>query len=123
VEELVRFIARLQANSGADQPENLSGAIDFARNNVIGVTSKGAPNVIGDGIEDPKGVSAWPALTNPKQIFVAITDAPFHSDSRTPSNSSLLAPFKPRPILDILASLQRSSTTVHVSDPSWSTRP
>lgn len=98
VEELVRFIARLQANSGADQPENLSGAIDFARSNVIGVTSKGAPNVIGDGIEDPNGVSAWPALTNPKQIFVAITDAPFHSDSRTPSNSSLLAPFKPRPI-------------------------
>jgi hypothetical protein len=119
VEELVRFIARLQANSGADQPENLSGAIDFARNNVIGVTSKGAPNVIGDGIEDPKGVSAWPALTNPKQIFVAITDAPFHSDSRTPSNSSLLAPFKPRAIVDILASLQTSSTTVHVSDPSW----
>ena len=119
IQELTRFIALLQANSGADQPENLAGAVDFARNNVIGVTSQGTPNAIGDGVEDPKGVSAWPALQSQKQIFVAITDAPFHSDSRTPSNSSLLAPFKPRPVSQILKSLQASSTTVHVSDPSW----
>ena len=119
VEELTRFIGRLEANSGADRPENLAAALDFARSNVIGVTSKGAPNVMGDGVEDPKGVSAWPALTNAKQIFVALTDAPFHSDSRTPSNSSLLAPFKPRPIATILKSLRESKSTVHVSDPSW----
>lgn len=119
VEELSRFITRLQANSGADRPENLAAALDFARNNVIGLTSSGAPNVIGDGIEDPKGVSPWPALKNKKQIFIAITDAPFHADSRTPSNSSLKAPFKPRPTATIAGTLQASGTTVHVSDPSW----
>lgn len=52
-------------------------------------------------------------------MFVAFTDAPFHADSREPRNSSLLAPFKPRKMDDILKSLQRSQTTVHVSDPSW----
>ena len=31
------FVNRLEANRGADAPENLAGAIDFARNNVIGV--------------------------------------------------------------------------------------
>jgi hypothetical protein len=119
VDELERFILRLEANSGADRPENLAGALDFARNNVIGVTRAGAANVIGDGVEDPQGVAAWPKLMNPKQVFVVFTDAPFHSDSRTSANSSLLAPFKPRPIATILKSLQQSGSVVHVSDPSW----
>jgi hypothetical protein len=126
IEELGRFINGLEANSGADRPENLAGALDFARSNVIGLTSKGEPNVIGDGVDDPTGVSAWPALTHPKQIFVVFTDAPFHSDSRVPANSSLLAPFKPRPLATIMKSLQQSGSTVHVSDPSWvdeTTRP
>lgn len=117
--ELERFIARLEADSGADRPENLAGAIDFARSDVIGLTSDGKPNVIGDGIEDPKGVSAWPGFKNQRQIFVAITDAPFHGDSRTPKNSSLLAAFKPRAAATILQTLQASGTVVHVSDPSW----
>ena len=117
--ELERFIARLEADSGADRPENLAGAIDFARNNVIGVTSSGAPNVIGDGVSDPAGVKPWPGFENERQIFVAFTDAPFHGDSRTPSNSSLKAPFKPRPAAAILETLQQSKTVVHVSDPSW----
>jgi len=119
IDALVRFIGRLEANSGADRPENLAAALDFARNNVIGLTSKGAPNVIGDGVEDPKGVAAWPELTNPKQIFVVLTDAPFHSDSRTPSSSSLVSAFKPRPLQTIVKSLQQRGSTVHVSDPSW----
>jgi hypothetical protein len=117
--ELERFIGRLEANSGADTPENLAGALDFARNNVIGLTSKGQPNLIGDGVEDPRDVAAWPKLMNDKQIFVVFTDAPFHSDSRTPKNSSLLAAFKPRATADILKTLQSTGTTVHVSDPSW----
>jgi hypothetical protein len=119
VGELQRFIARLEADSGADTPENLAGALDFARNNVIGLTSGGRPNAIGDGVEDPRDVSPWPALQNARQIFVAFTDAPFHADSRTADNSSLLSQFKPRPIADILRSLQTTGTTVHVSDPSW----
>lgn len=118
VEELERFITRLEANSGADTPENLAGAVDFARNNTIGL-AQGKPNVIGDGVADPAGVSAFPKLEHARQIFIAITDAPFHADSRTPANSSLLAPFKPRPMADILKTLQASSATVHVSDPSW----
>ncbi|HWZ89260.1 MAG TPA: vWA domain-containing protein [Polyangiaceae bacterium] len=119
IAQLQRFITRLEADSGADIPENLAGAIDFAQNDVIGLTKSGAPNVIGDGVEDPQGTSAWPKLSHARHIFVAFTDAPFHSDSRTPSNSSLLAPFKPRPIATILKTLQSGSTTVHVSDPSW----
>ena len=119
VSQLQRFISRLEANSGEDTPENLAGALDFARNNVIGKTSRGQPNVIGDGVEDPRDVAAFPKLREKRQIFVAFTDAPFHSDGRTPQNSSLLAPFKPRPSADILRSLQTSATTVHVSDPSW----
>jgi hypothetical protein len=83
------------------------------------LTSQGKPNVIGDGVEDPRDTAAWPGFDNAKQIFVVFTDAPFHSDSRTPKNSSLLAQFKPRPIADILHTLQTSATTVHVSDPSW----
>ncbi len=119
IERLQRFITRLEANSGADQPENLAGAVDFARNSVIGETSAGKPNVIGDGVEDPAGTAPFPALESARQVFVAFTDAPFHSDSRTPTTSSLLAEFKPRPIAEILATLQTSGTTVHVSDPSW----
>jgi hypothetical protein len=119
IAQLSDFIGRLEANSGADTPENLAGALDFARNNVIGLTSQGKPNVIGDGVEDPRDTAAWPGFENDKQIFVVFTDAPFHSDSRTPRNSSLLAQFKPRPIADILQTLQQSATTVHVSDPSW----
>jgi len=116
---LQRFISRLEANSGADAPENLAGALDFAANNVIGSNESGTPNVIGDGVNDPKDVAPFPKLTNPRRVFVAFTDAPFHADSRDPHNSSLLAPFKPRKISDILGTLQRSATTVHVSDPSW----
>lgn len=119
IADLTRFIARLEANSGADIPENLAGAIDFARNSIIGLGANGMPNVIGQGSDDPKDVAPFPALKSDSQVFVAITDAPFHSDSRTPQNSSLLAPFKPRPIADILHSLTASGTVVHVSDPSW----
>ena len=75
--------------------------------------------MIGDGLSDPKDVAAFPKLTSPRRVFVAFTDAPFHADSRDPRNSSLLAPFKPRKIADILKTLQLSATTVHVSDPSW----
>jgi hypothetical protein len=119
IAELTRFIARLEADSGADTPENLAGAIDFARNGVIGVSDSGVPNLIGEGNDDPKDVAPFPALRSDSQVFVAITDAPFHADSRTPQNSSLLAPFKPRPIADILRSLTATGTVVHVSDPSW----
>jgi hypothetical protein len=119
VDELQRFITRLEANSGADTPENLAAAVDFAQNNVIGLTSSGAPNVIGDGVGDPADVQAFPRLDNPRQIFVVFTDAPFHSDSRDATNSSLLAEFKPRPVADILATLHEAGTTVHVSDLSW----
>ena len=119
IAQLQRFIARLEADSGADLPENLAGALDFAQNNVIGLTKGGAPNVIGDGVEDPRDVAPWPKLSHARHIFVALTDAPFHSDSRTPSNSSLLSTFKPRPISSILHTLRAGKTTVHVSDPSW----
>jgi hypothetical protein len=119
VYELQRFITRLEANSGRDIPENLAGAVDFARNNVVGLTRSGAPNVVSDGKEDVPGVSAWPALNSQRQIFVAFTDAPFHSDSRTEANSSLVLGFKPRPVADIVRSLHKTGTTVHVSDPSW----
>jgi len=119
IASLQRFIIRLEADSGADIPENLAGALDFAQNDVIGLTKSGAPNVIGDGVEDPVGVAAWPKLSHARHIFVAFTDAPFHSDSRNASNSSLLSPFKPRPIASILRTLQAGETTVHVSDPSW----
>ena len=119
VEELQRFITRLEANRGADAPENLAGAIDFARNNVIGVTGGTTPNVIGDGTRDPAGTEAWPALTSERQVFVAFTDITFHGDSRDEDNSSLLNEFKPRPAATILQTLQETGTVVHVSDPSW----
>jgi len=120
VDALRSFVNRLEANRGADAPENLAGAIDFARNNVIGYGADGKPNTIGDGKDDPQGTSAFPKLTSERQVFVVLTDITFHGDDRTPSNSSLLAPFVPRDSKDILATLQRTGTTVHVSDPSWS---
>ncbi|HEY0464124.1 MAG TPA: hypothetical protein VGC79_07950, partial [Polyangiaceae bacterium] len=119
IARLQRFISRLEANSGKDQPENLAGALDFAANNVIGSNGNGTPNVIGDGSNDPQDVAPFPKLSNARRVFVAFTDAPFHADSRDPRNSSLVAPFKPRPMANILKSLQLSASTVHVSDPSW----
>ena len=119
VEELQRFITRLEANRGADAPENLAGAVDFARNNVIGVTTGGGANVIGQGGDDPAGTEPWPALHGEHQVFVALTDSTFHGDSRDEDNSSLLNEFKPRPAATILQTLQETGTVVHVSDPSW----
>lgn len=119
VEALRAFVNRLEANRGADAPENLAGAIDFARNSVIGYTATGAANVIGDGKEDPAGTEPFPALTSDRQVLVVLTDITFHGDDRTPDNSSLLAPFVPRNARDILASLHQTGTTIHVSDPSW----
>ncbi|HKP62214.1 MAG TPA: vWA domain-containing protein [Polyangiales bacterium] len=119
VDALRAFVNRLEANRGADAPENLAAAVDFARNNVIGYTRSGEANVIGDGKEDPAGTSPFPALKSDHQVFVALTDITFHGDDRTPSNSSLLAPFLPRDAREILSSLRRTGTVVHVSDPSW----
>ncbi len=113
------FINRLEANRGADASENLAGAVDFARNNVIGYMANGSPNVIGDGMQDPAGTEAFPKLTSDRQVFVALTDVTFHGDGHSASNSSLLAPFEPRDKADILKSLQETGTMVHVSDPSW----
>ena len=120
IDALRSFVNRLEANRGADAPENLSGAIDFARNNVIGLTSNGEPNVIGDGRQDPAGTEPFPALRSDHQVFVALTDVTFHGDDRNERNSSLEAPFIPRNAEDILATLHQTGTVVHVSDPSWS---
>jgi len=119
VSEVERFIAKLEANRGADLPENLAGAVDFARNSVIGVRANGSANVIGDGVGDPVGTAAFPKLDNERQVFIAITDATFHSDSRDAGNSSLEAAFKPRPLAQIVESLRSTGTVVHVVDPSW----
>jgi hypothetical protein len=119
VSEVERFIAKLEANRGADLPENLAGAVDFARNSVIGVRSNGTANVIGDGVGDPDGTAAFPTLDGKRQVFIAITDATFHSDSRGAGNSSLNAEFKPRPLAQIVESLRSTGTVVHVVDPSW----
>jgi hypothetical protein len=119
VDEARAFINRLEANRGADASENLAGAVDFARNNVIGYMANGSPNVIGDSTEDPAGTEAFPKLTSARQVFVALTDVTFHGDAHSASNSSLLAPFEPRDKADILKSLQSTGTMVHVSDPSW----
>jgi hypothetical protein len=119
VSEVERFIAKLEANRGADLPENLSGALDFARNSVIGLRSNGSANVIGDGVGDPAGTVAFPKLESQRQVFVAITDATFHSDSRGAGNSSLEAEFEPRPLAQIVESLRSTGTVVHVIDPSW----
>ena len=119
VSEVERFIAKLEANRGADRPENLAGAVDFARNSVIGVRSNGSANVIGDGVGDPVGTAAFPKLDSKRQVFIAITDATFHSDSRDAGNSSLEAAFEPRPLAEIVESLRSTGTVVHVVDPSW----
>jgi hypothetical protein len=119
VADLRSFVNRLEANRGADAPENLAGAIDFARNNVIG-SAGGEPNVIGDGRFDPAGTQPFPSLTSERQVFVVLTDITFHGDDRDAGNSSLEAAFVPRDAADILATLQQTGTVVHVSDPSWS---
>ncbi|HVY32334.1 MAG TPA: vWA domain-containing protein [Polyangiaceae bacterium] len=119
VDEVERFIAKLEANRGADRPENLSAALDFARNSVIGLDADGSDNVIGDGKGDPLGTAAFPKLESKRQVFVAITDATFHSDSRDSSNSSLEDEFKPRPLAQIVESLRSTGTVVHVVDGSW----
>jgi hypothetical protein len=119
VSEVERFIAKLEANRGADRPENLAGAVDFARNSVIGVRSNGSANVVGDGVGDPVGTAAFPKLDSKRQVLIAITDATFHADSRDTGNSSLEAEFKPRPLAQIVESLRSTGTVVHVVDPSW----
>ncbi|MBN2801596.1 MAG: VWA domain-containing protein [Deltaproteobacteria bacterium] len=119
VNEMRDFINRLEANNGMDLPENLSGAVDFARNNTIGYSSNGNPNVIGEGSDDPEGTSPFPKLKSKHQIFVAFTDSTFHANSRDENNSSLLKEFIPRSAEDILASLLQTGTVVNVSDPSW----
>ncbi|HEX6244569.1 MAG TPA: vWA domain-containing protein [Polyangiales bacterium] len=123
VDELRAFVNRLEANRGADAPENLAAALDFARNSVIGYAADGAPNVIGDGKGDPVGTEPFPVLESDKQVFVVLTDVTFHGDDRTETNSSLLRPFVPRDAAEILSTLQRTGTTVHVSDPSWVDEP
>jgi hypothetical protein len=66
-----RFIAALTA------PKNLAGAVDdFARNGVIGLSSNGSANLIGDGVADPVGTAAFPKLESKRQIFVVITAEP-----------------------------------------------
>lgn len=117
VEEARSFINRLEANQGQDAPENLAGAIDFARNNVIGSTSSG-PNRI-DGKDDPPYTEPFAELTSDRQVFIALTDITFHADDRDESNSSLRAPFVPRDTQEILSSLHETGTIVHVVDPSW----
>lgn len=117
ISDLRAFVNRLEANAGADLPENLSAAVDFARSSVIGRVGS-APNVI-DGSSDPPSTSPFPGLTSERQVFVALTDATFHSDSRDEGNSSLQAAFVPRPAEEILATLTQTGTTVHVIDPSW----
>jgi hypothetical protein len=119
VDELRGFVNRLEANRGADAPENLAGAVDFARNNVIGTMANGQPNVIGDGQEDPAATEAFPALQSDRQVFVALTDITFHGQNEDQRSSSLRAEFVPRDTSVILDSLHRSGTTIHVSDPSW----
>lgn len=117
VDDLRAFVNRLEANAGADLPENLSGAVDFARSSVIGRLGS-APNVI-DGSGDPPSTRPFPKLTSERQVFVALTDATFHSNSRDELNSSLESAFVPRPAEEILATLSQTGTTVHVIDPSW----
>jgi hypothetical protein len=117
--KLVRFVTRLEANRGGDFADNASAAVDFARNNVIGYTKDGKPNLIGDGIEDPPATKPWPALTSGRQIFVVVTDSTFYSDNRDATNSSMPAAFKPRKLKEITDSLHAKRTVVHSADPSW----
>jgi len=115
VDSLQAFVRSLEANRGADAPENLSGAIDFARNSVIGGT-EAAPIVI-DGDTGPNGTRPFPALTSEHQVFIALTDITFHSDAT--SSISLLPEFQPRPAGVIARSLHQTGTVVHIVDPSW----
>jgi hypothetical protein len=108
-----RFVARLEPSRASTGPTNAAAAIDFARNNVIGYMKDGQPNVIGDGKEDPPGTQAWPALTSSRQIFIALSNKSFYSDSRTDAG-----PYKARKIKDITDSLHAKRTVVHSSDPS-----
>lgn len=119
IASLKAFVNRLEANQGNDAPENLSGAIDFARNNVIGYSAQGSPNLIGDGQADPAGTEPFAELRSTRQVFVALTDVSFHGDDRDATNSSLLAPFVPRNAAEILRTLHETGTVVNVSDPSW----
>lgn len=115
VDALQDFVRRLEANRGADAPENLAGAIDFARNSVIG-GSESDPLLI-DGVTGPEGTRPFPALESDKQVFIALTDITFHSDGT--SSTSLLPEFRPRAAGVIAKSLYRTGTVVHVVDPSW----
>jgi len=115
VADLQAFVRALEANRGADAPENLAGAIDFARNSVIGGTEE-EPTLI-DGQSDPVGTRPFPALESERQVFIALTDITFHSDTST--GSSLLPEFQPRQAPIIAGSLVRTGTVVHVVDPSW----
>jgi hypothetical protein len=108
-----RFVARLEPSRASTGPTNAAAAIDFARNNVIGYMKDGQPNVIGDGKEDPPGTQPWPALTSSRQIFIALSNKSFYSDSRTDTG-----PYKARKIKDITDSLHAKRTVVHSSDPS-----
>ncbi|MFO0635335.1 MAG: hypothetical protein U0168_21005 [Nannocystaceae bacterium] len=104
VEQLRGFIGALHADGGADLPENLAAAVDFATHNVIGYTDGGAPNVIGEGDDDPPWTSPWPldALEG-LVVVIAVTDATFH-DAQTHS-LSLRPDFRPRALPEIVAEL------------------
>ena len=115
VDALQDFVRKLEANRGADAPENLAGAIDFARSSVIG-GSESAPGVVEVG-SGPEGTRPFPALTSQKQVFIALTDITFHADGT--SSTSLLPEFRPRPASVIARSLHQTGTTVHIVDPSW----
>ncbi|MBX7082226.1 MAG: VWA domain-containing protein [Nannocystaceae bacterium] len=104
VEQLRDFIGALHADGGSDLPENLAGAVDFATHNVIGYTQGGAPNVIGEGDDDPPWTSPWPVdQLEGLVVVIAVTDATFH-DADTAS-SSLRPDFRPRAPREIVAEL------------------
>lgn len=115
IEDLRAFIKRLEANRGADAPENLAGAVDFARNSTIGSRKIGTSSL--------PGVEPFPALPSQKQVFIALTDVGFHADVRGAGSSSLLEEFDPRPAATIAKTLQAQGTVVHVLDPSWVDEP
>jgi hypothetical protein len=110
IAKMVRFVTRLMPDVHGG-PSNTAGAIDFARNNVIGLTRAGQPNVIGDGIEDPPATQAWPKLTSDRQIFVALSFGTSYGDGANPP-----AGFKPRTLKDIVDSLHATRTVVHSID-------
>jgi hypothetical protein len=108
------FIGSLHADAGNDLPENLAAAVDFAANNVIGTTATGAPNVIGDGVDDPPFTSPWPSHElDGLVVLIPITDATFHEPATR--STSLPGAWRPRPLADIVASL--GSTVVSTIDP------